>query len=303
MNRTVGTREARGSSAIAKDETLLSTRERQNPPWSVAIALPALVIAVIALCALAPDWLSPYDPTDFDTDAILRPPSLAHWMGTDHFGRDVLSLVIHGARRSVLMGALAALLGAAFGGAIGLVCGYFGGALDLVAMRFVDLWLSTPPILLAILIATALGPGFWSIILAVGGVGAPRYARLMRAQSLAVARRPFVEAARAIGVGDGAILLRHVLPHAFSALLVMATFGVADSILTGAALGFIGLDVVDDRPDWGFLTHQGRGYITVAWWFAAFPGVAVTALVMSVNLLGDALRDRLDPRLEAWAQR
>jgi peptide/nickel transport system permease protein len=285
--------------AVARGSAPAAARRPRIPGPSIAIAAPALVIAAIALCALAPDWLSPYEPTDFDTEAILRPPSFVHWMGTDHFGRDVLSLVIHGARHSMLMGALAALLGAAVGGAIGLVCGYVGGALDLAAMRLVDLWLSIPQILLAILIATALGPGLGNTILAVGVAGAPRYARLMRAQAIAITRRPFIEAARAIGVGDASILLRHVLPHAFSPLLVMATFGVADAILTGAALGFIGLDVIDDRPDWGFLTHQGRGYITVAWWFATFPGLAITALVMSVNLVGDALRDRLDPHRHA----
>ncbi|OWJ69177.1 ABC transporter permease [Inquilinus limosus] len=274
-------------------------RPRLPPALRPRIALPALVVAAIVACALAPAWIAPFDPTDMDAEAILQAPGPVHWLGTDHFGRDVLSLVIHGARQSLLMGACAVGLGGLIGGIIGLVSGYAGRVVDMVLMRFVDIWMAVPDILLAIVIAAALGASLGNTILAVGLVTVPRYARVMRAQVIAVRGRPFIEASRSIGSSHGLILLRHILPHTLSSMLVMATLGIANAILIGASLSFIGLGVIDDRPDWGFLLSQGRSYLTVAWWFATFPGLAITALVISVNLLGDALRNRFDPRLRA----
>jgi peptide/nickel transport system permease protein len=260
-----------------------------------AIAVPALVLLVAIACALAPSWIAPFDPTEIDGDAILQAPGAAHWLGTDHFGRDVLSLLVYGARQSLLIGVCAVALGGLLGAAIGLVGGYAGGIVDMAAMRLIDIWLSVPELLLAIVIATALKASFGSTILAVGLVIVPGFARVMRAQVIATKTRPFIEASRSIGTSPAAILLRHVLPHTLSPMLVMVALGVASAILIGATLSFIGVGVVDDRPDWGFLLNQGRGYLTVAWWFATFPGLAITALVISANLLGDALRDRLDP--------
>lgn len=261
------------------------------------ILLPLLVVAIILACGIAPEWIAPYAPIDMDSYAILHAPSAAHWLGTDHFGRDVLTLVIHGARQSLLMGACAVLVGGLLGGLLGLVSGYAGGAVDGVLMRLLDVWMSVPDILLAIILAAALGPSLTNTIIAVGLVTLPRYARVMRAQVLAVKARPFIEASRAIGSPHRLILLGHVLPHTLSQMLVMATLGIGFSILLGSGLSFIGLGVIDDEPDWGFLLSQGRNYLTVAWWFATFPGLAITALVVSVNLLGDALRNRLDPRM------
>ena len=194
------------------------------------------------------------------------------------------------------MGACAVGIGGLLGGIIGLVSGYAGRAIDTALMRLMDIWLSVPDILLAIVIAAALGASLRNTILAVGLVTVPRYARVMRAQVIAIKSRPFVEASRSIGSSHRAILLGHILPHTLSPMLVMATLGVGSAILIGASLSFIGLGVIDDRPDWGFLLSQGRSYLTVAWWFATFPGLAITALVISVNLLGDAMRIRLDPR-------
>lgn len=304
MNENAQTPEGAASTPIALAPSWLGgsatthaepRRSRLAQTLRPALVLPLIVIALALSCAGAPELIAPFDPTDLDSEAILQPPSLEHWMGTDHFGRDVLSLVIHGTRHSLLIGALAVIVGAGTGGALGLVAGYVGGAVDMIAMRFIDLWLSVPEILLAIIIATALGPSFGNTVLAVGLVSIPRYARVMRAQAISVSRRPFIEAARSIGSDHATILLRHILPHAISPLLVMATLGVASGILAGASLSFIGLGTIDDRPDWGFLLNQGRNYLTVAWWFATFPGLAITLLVISVNLLGDALRDRLDP--------
>lgn len=265
------------------------------PSWlRPGLMLPGAIMLVMLVCGLFPEWIAPFEPTDM-TDAILAPPDRTHWFGTDHFGRDVLSLVIHGARQSLLMGACAVFVGGLAGGLIGLVSGYGGRRIDLVLMRLLDVWMAVPDILLAIIIAAALGPSLTNTIIAVGLVTVPRYARVMRAQVLAIRSRPFIEASRSIGSPHALIVLRHILPHTASQMLVMATLGVGSSILIGSSLSFIGLGVIDDRPDWGFLLSQGRSYLTVAWWFATFPGLAITALVISANLLGDGLQNRLDP--------
>jgi len=261
------------------------------------IAAPVLVIALMLLCAIVPGWLAPFDPTDMDGDAVLQAPSAAHLLGTDNFGRDLFTLLIYGARESLLLGACAVVLGGVAGGLIGLVAGTGGRAVDMVLMRLMDIWMSVPDILLAIVIAASLGASTTNTILAVGVVTIPRYARVMRAQVIATRSRSFVEASRQVGSSPVSVVLRHILPHTLSPMLVMVTLGVANAILIGASLSFIGLGVVDDRPDWGFLLSQGRSYLGVAWWFATLPGLAITALVVSINMLGDALRSRLDPRL------
>ena len=198
------------------------------------------------------------------------------------------------------MGACAVLVGGFLGGLIGLLSGYAGRAVDMIVTRLLDVWMSVPDILLAIILAAALGPSLTNTIITVGLVTVPRYARVMRAQVLATRGRPFVEASRAIGSPHCLILIGHILPHTTSQALVRATLVGGSSILIGSSLSFIGLGVIDDCPDWGFLLSQGRNYLTVAWWFATFPGLAITALVVSVNLLGDALRNRLDPRLQSF---
>jgi peptide/nickel transport system permease protein len=263
----------------------------------MSLLLAGLVILVMIACAIAPYAIAPFDPTDMDSEAILQAPAWPHLLGTDHFGRDVLTLLVYGARQSLLMGACAVAVGGVAGGLIGLVSGYAGRAVDMGMMRLLDIWMSVPDMLLAIIVAAALGASFTHTVLAVGVVTIPRYARVMRAQVIAICNRPFIEASRSIGTSHARILFQHVLPHTISAMLVMITLGVGSAILIGASLSFIGLGVIDDRPDWGFLLSQGRSYLTVAWWFATFPGLAITALVIAVNVLGDALRDRLDPRL------
>jgi len=279
-------------------DELTPRRPRRRLPAlpGLAILLPAFVVLVMLACAVVPGWIAPFDPTDMDSDAILQAPGFAHLLGTDHFGRDILSLLIFGARASLLLGGCAVLVGGIGGGVIGLLAGYAGRGVDQLLMRLLDVWMSVPDILLAIVLAAALGPSLPHTILAVGLVTIPRYARVMRAQVLATRSRVFVHASRVIGRSHAGVVLHHVLPHTFSVMLVMVTLGVAQSILIGASLSFIGLGVIDDRPDWGFLLSQGRGYLGAAWWFATFPGLAITALVISVNLLGEALRHRLDPR-------
>jgi peptide/nickel transport system permease protein len=262
----------------------------------LAVALPAVVLTVLVAWALAPGWFAPFAPTDMDQRAILQGPSAAHVMGTDNFGRDILSLVIYGARQSLLVGVGAVAIGMAFGCGLGLVTGYVGGLVDMAVMRLIEVWMSVPSILLIMMIATAVRPSLTNVILTIGLVSSPHHARVMRSQVMAVKGRPFVEASRSIGGSHLSILIRHVLPHTLSQALVMATLGIGGAMLTGASLSFIGLGVVDDCPDWGYLLSQSRSYLTVAWWFGAFPGMAVTLVVISTNMLGEALRRRLDPR-------
>jgi peptide/nickel transport system permease protein len=290
---------------IALPITRLATGSDQPGPPRIRLAvkptvlLAALVLLAMLACAIAPGHIAPFDPTDMDSDAILQAPAWPHLLGTDHLGRDMLSLLIHGARQSLLMGGCAVAAGGAVGGLIGLVSGYAGRTVDMAVMRLLDIWMSLPDMLLAIIIAAGLGASFIHTILAVACVTVPRYARVMRAQVIAVRHRGFVDASRCIGTAPLRILLQHVLPHTIPAMLVMATLGVGNAILIGASLSFIGLGLIEDHPDWGFLLSQGRDYLTVAWWFATFPGLAITALVVAVNVLGDALRDRLDPHLHA----
>lgn len=265
-------------------------------PIRPSVLLPSIVLLVLALWAIEPAWFAPYRPTAMDQNAILQAPSLAHLLGSDHLGRDILSLVIYGSGQSLMVGIGAVSISLLIGGPIGAITGYAGGVLDMAVMRLIDIWLSVPSLLLILLIATALPPNLGNIILIIGLVTAPHFARVMRSQVLAVKSRPFVEASRAIGGSHLSIFLRHILPHTLSQMLVLCTLGVGTAMLTGAMLSFIGVGAIQDRPDWGFLLNQGRSYLTVAWWFATFPGLAITAVVISLNLLGDALRQRLDPR-------
>ena len=273
-----------------------SKRRRESPVATVPVVAALGVLAFLILCAVAP-WLFSWSlPTDMHTDLVLAPPTFSHVLGTDQFGRDVYTLVVYGARPSLVIGVSAVALGCAMGVALGVTAGYAGGAVDGAIMRFVDIWMAVPAIMLAIALSTALGPSLVATVVAVSVAGAPRYARVLRGHTLSVRKAAFVDAARAAGTSHVDVVRRHVLPHCAAPILVMATMGVGGSILVGAALSFLGLGVNGERPDWGYLLTQGRGYLTVAWWTVTYPGLALTALVVSINVLGEALRRRLDPR-------
>jgi peptide/nickel transport system permease protein len=293
-----------GALAASGEAKAAKPRRQWSPPSlsglpRAEIAIPGAIASVLLLWALAPGLFASFSPTDLSGESILQAPGGAHLLGTDHLGRDVFSLIVHGTRQSLLIACSSVLISLVAGGAIGLVCGYAGRLVDMAVMRVIEVWMSIPDILLIIIIATALGPSVQNMILTIGMVLSPRYTRVMRAQVIALRHRPFVEAARAIGASDLSILLRHILPHTLSPMLVLASLGVATAALLQASLSFIGLSVVSDIPDWGYLLSQARGYLTVAWWFGAFPGLAITAFVISVNMLGEALRLRLDPRARA----
>ncbi len=248
------------------------------------------------LLAIAAPLAAPHDPFQQDLYERLQPPSLAHPFGTDDFGRDVLSRVIHGARISLRVGVTAVLIALIVGVPIGLVSGYCGGALDQALMRAMDLMLAFPSILLAIAIVAILGPGLENAMLAVGIVAVPQYARLVRASALTVRGQDYVQAVRALGSGDFRILFFSVLPNCLTPLIVQSTLGLATAILDAAGLSFLGLGAQPPVPEWGAMLTGGRELVLRAPWVLTFPGLAIFLTVLAFNLLGDGLRDALDPR-------
>jgi peptide/nickel transport system permease protein len=255
-----------------------------------------LAAAFIICCVFFPQLIAPYAPTEMNSQLIMKAPSTSHIFGTDQFGRDVFSLIVFGARHSFVTGIVAVILGGLTGALIGLIAGYVGGFIDTILMRFIDVVMTIPNILLAIAISSALGASLVNIILAISVATVPGFARVIRSQVISTKNRPFVDASRLLGTSHFTILVRHILPNCVSPLLVMATVNVGTSILIGAGLSFLGLGVIQEIPDWGYLLSQGRSYITVAWWIVIFPGLAITTLVISVNLFGDELRNHLDPK-------
>ena len=254
-----------------------------------------IILAAMLFFALAAPLVAPYDPYRTDLDGSLRGPSEGHLFGQDKLGRDMLSQIIYGARASTLV-AIAVVAATVLAGTLaGAAAGYFGGAVDVVIMRFVDVLLSFPGILLAIALAGILGPNLLNIILALTLLGWVGYARLVRAQFLTLREREFVQAARAIGAGPGRIILRHIIPNALSPVIVQATFSAAGVIIAESSLSFLGLGP-QNIPTWGGLLSQGANYLLYAPHIAFFPGLFIMLTVLSLNLVGDTLRDILDPR-------
>lgn len=255
----------------------------------------ALVVVVLVAGLLSP-VIAPYDPTAITPDA-LAPPSRAHLFGTDDLGRDIFTRVLYGARISPIVGLLAVAISSLVGVAFGLIAGYAGGPADNVLMRIVDILLSFPGIVLAIGVVAILGPGLNHALVAVGIAGIPTFARVVRGSVLVEKEKEYVEAARLLGVPTPRLLLLHILPNVLAPVLVLATLSVAGAILAAAGLSFIGLGAQLPTPEWGAMLSQGRNYLAVQWWVAAFPGAAIAITVLGVNLLGDGVRDVLDPRL------
>ena len=263
-----------------------------------------VVVVVVVLTAVGAPLISPFDPIEQDLgDLRLKAPGFrdaggrVHPLGTDHLGRDLLARVIHGARPALLVGFAAVAISGLIGMAAGLISGYFGGRTDDVLMRLADIQLAFPFILLAIAVIGVLGPSLKTIIIVIGVSSWVVYARIVRGAVLTLREREFVQAARALGGGDVRILLRHVLPNAFTPWLVVATLDMARVIVIESALSFLGLGVQPPTPTWGGMLADGRVYISTAWWLATFPGLAILVTVLGINLFGDGLRDTLDPRL------
>jgi len=260
--------------------------------------LSAAALGLILLAAVFAERLAPYGPYEQDILKRLQPPGIpGHVLGTDEVGRDILSRLIHGARISLLIGVIAVGVSCPLGVLVGLVAGYAGRRTDDVLMHVTDIQLAIPTILLAIAVVAVLGPGLPNVIITLSVTGWTLYARLVRGQTMTVKTRDFVQAARASGAGDTRIVLRHVLPNVFSPVIVVAVFAVANMIVLEATLSFLGLGVPPSVVTWGRMLNGGRLYLSTAWWLTAFPGLAIFVTVLAVNLLGDHLRDWLDPRL------
>jgi len=264
--------------------------------------IPGVILLAVLLAAVFAPWLAPHDQDVFDLAASLKPPawmadgSIDHLLGTDNMGRDIWSRIIFGARISLLVGFLAVGLAGTVGTILGLLAAYFEGWIDALIMRLVDIQMSVPSILLALILSAAIGPGLTTVILVIMIVYWTYYARLVRSEVLSVKTRDFVALARIVGCRDGRILFRHILPNVINSIVVLATVQLGTVIIFEATLSFLGLGVQPPTPAWGSMLADGRTYISTAWWLSVFPGIAIMLTVLSMNLFGDWLRVRWDPK-------
>lgn len=282
-------------------------KPKANTPWldfwrrfrrnHLAVA-GLLILLLLVFIAIFAQQLAPYDYKESNMPQSLKPPSAAHWLGTDELGRDILSRIILGARVSLKVGVEAVVISLLVGILLGAMAGYYGGWIDNVIMRFMDIMLAFPPLLLAIAFMAVLGRGLDNAIIAIGIVSIPEYARIVRGSVLSVKENDYVQAARAIGDTDTQVILHHVLPNVMAPIIVRATLGVSAAILEAAALGFLGLGVQPPEAEWGAMLGSGRSAIFSAPHIITFPGIAITVTVLAFNILGDGLRDALDPRLK-----
>ena len=258
----------------------------------------AVIIVLMIFCAMAAPAIAPYHPLETDFMAQLTPPNAQHWLGTDAFGRDLLSRLIYGSRTALLVGFASALMGASLGAIIGVASAYFGGRIDLIMQRVVEIFLAFPIIILALAVVSILGTGVGNVIMAIMIPMIPNCARVVRSSALAVRAMPYVDAARAAGFGHWRIIFRHMLPNVMAPYLIMLTAYVGQAILLEASLSFLGLGVAEPTPAWGLMLRGAAAeFAESAPWMAIFPGLAISLGVFAFNLFGDSLRDTLDPRL------
>lgn len=274
------------------DALALARRLLRNRLTAVGLAI---IGCLVLLAALAP-WLAPADPLRQDLSRALLPPGPGHWFGTDEFGRDVLSRLLHGTRITLVIVVLVTVVVGPLGMAVGLVAGYFGGRVDAVLMRLTDVVLSFPSLILALAFVAALGPGLDHAVLAIALTAWPPIARLARAEALTLRHADFIVVAQLQGASRARVLLKHLLPLCLPSVLVRLTMNMASVVLTAAGLGFLGLGAQPPLPEWGAMISEGRRYMLDSWWLVAAPGAAILAVSMAFNLLGDGLNDALDPR-------
>jgi peptide/nickel transport system permease protein len=266
--------------------------------WRNRLSLVGLLILLAwIVIALAAPLLTPFDPVEVHLDVRLKHPGSEHWLGTDFYGRDIMSRIIFGARYDLLIALFAVGVASGVGAPLGILAGYLGGRLDDTIMRLMDIVIAFPGLVLAMALASVLGPGLEKAILALAVVGVAGYARIGRASTLSVREEVYVEAARALGASTTRILRRHVVPNVVSPVMVRATLGMGFTVLLAASLSFIGLGAQPPTPEWGAMINEGNSQlITGHWWISTFPGLAIMSLVLGFNLLGDGIRDVLDPR-------
>ncbi len=283
-------------------------RHDRSRTWKKLVRNPVallggVILLVVAGAAVFAPYVAPHDPAKQSLIRRFTPPAWAengqatHLLGTDQVGRDIFSRMIHGARISLVVGVSAVVVSLTVGVTLGLLSGYLGGRVDTAIMTIVDVWLSFPQLLLALAFVAALGPSLLTIIVAIGLTGWERYSRVVRAEVLALREKDFIEAARAMGLSAPRVLFRHLLPNTFSSIIVLSTLQVAQAILQEAALSFLGVGTGSAYPTWGQMIALGRDFVSVAWWLPTFPGFAILLTVLAINLVGDRLRDALDPRV------
>lgn len=278
------------------ESTVVSQQKlKKIPVWkrSAALNAGAVIILIILIFALFPALIAPYNPTEHNANAILQKPSLQHLFGTDNFGRDIFSRVVWGTRIDLTIGLLATLVPFATGSLIGLIAGYYGGWVDTILMRILDIIMAFPFIVLVIAIVAILGPGLNNLYIAIWLVGWKDYARLIRSEVMVAKNSEYVQAAKVLGFKDARILLRHILPNVFSVSIVFAAADVVMCMLSGASLSFLGLGVQPPAPEWGAIIAEGRAYLTQAWWLTTFPGLALVIAGTGFSLFGDGLSDLL----------
>jgi peptide/nickel transport system permease protein len=268
-------------------------RLRRNPGSMLGLAL----LTLIVLSALFAPLITHFDPIAIVPAERLKPPSTTYWFGTDAFGRDIYTRIVYGGQISLRVGIISVGIATVLGVTGGMLAGYFGGWTDSAIMRVADITLAFPGILLALVVIAILGPSLFNAMIAVGIAAAPTYARVARAMVMKVKAEPFIEASICVGNPPHRVLLRHILPNVLGSLVVVATLGVAGAIIAGAALSFLGLGAKPPTPEWGLILSEGRSYLRHAWWITTFPGLAIMITVLSINLLGDGLRDALEPRM------
>lgn len=303
LNGTEGTMEANGTEVWVDEESVappssflkdIVTAYRRN---RLAMAGAVIVIALVLMAVLAP-VLSPYDPYMIDLDVMTQAPSRAHWLGTDQFGRDLLTRILYGTRISLVIGIVPTLLSMSIGTTLGLAGGYYGGKVDMVIMRLCDIVLAFPSLLLAMAIMYTLGATLLNIFIALAAVGWAGTARVVRSQVLSLREKEFVEAARAVGVRSRVIMARHILPNCLPALIVLFTLGIPGAILSEASLSFLGVGAQPPTPSWGLIITSGKEFLFSAPWIAISPGVFILVTVLAFNFMGDGLRDALDPYMK-----
>jgi len=258
------------------------------------------IVVCLVVFALAADLIADYKTVVIRNNVAdrLQGPSGAHWFGTDEFGRDIFARIIHGSRVSLIVGIVAVTIALTTGGALGAIAGFYGGKVDNIIMRIMDVFLAVPILLLSIMIVAVMGTNMLNLMIAIGLSSTPTFARIVRASVLSVKGQEFVEAARAIGARDWTIILSHILPNCLAPIIVQATLRVATAILSTASLSFIGLGIQPPAPEWGAMLASGRTYLRDAWHITFFPGMVIMITILALNLLGDGLRDALDPKLK-----
>lgn len=282
-------------------------RPRKTDPWheawyrlrrNKAAMVSLVVLFILVLLSLFPSFFAKYgEDEQIYSDAFIS-PNLAHPLGTDNYGRDILSRIIWGTRTSLMIGLLAVCVSLLIGGMCGLLAAYYSGKTDNIIMRIMDVLYALPSLLLAIAIASSLGSGLKNVILAIAISQIPSFARVVRAAALTVRNQEYIEAARSIGSSPLRMMFKHILPNCLATIIVQATLGVANAIISGAALSFVGVGVQPPTAEWGYMLNSGRQYIRQAWWIITFPGIAIMITIFSLNMLGDGLRDAMDPKMK-----